>query len=350
MKIRMALALLALVSPAFIDGAPRNIGGALAQSLPTPNLGTNTKINGTAIGAIPFTVPKGGTGLASGTSGGIPYFDSATTMSSSAVLAANAVVVGGGAGAAPKTSNVALTAPASLATLTLGSGKTATISNTLTFNGIDGSTVDFGAGGTVLYGNQSITLSGDASGSGATAITVTSLKVNGVNYPASPSTNTVPLVTASNTVTYTGTTGTGNIVRANQPTFTTRISATGDDSAVVPQQYLLAGATNGQKQLAIGFNTTSNFGSIQAIWQGTAYEPLWLNGSGGIVGVGTTNAVGGQGEFALSKQTASGSAPGAGNLKLAVVAGTNAGSCKIIAYAGTSTTAVTVVDNVGAGC
>jgi hypothetical protein len=47
--------------------------------------------------------------------------------------------------------NVALTSPASLATLTLGSGKTATISNTLTFTGTDGSSVAFGTGGTVAY-------------------------------------------------------------------------------------------------------------------------------------------------------------------------------------------------------
>lgn len=36
-------------------------------------------------------------------------------------------------------------------TLTLGAGKTATISNTLTFTGTDGSSVAFGAGGTVAY-------------------------------------------------------------------------------------------------------------------------------------------------------------------------------------------------------
>lgn len=38
-----------------------------------------------------------------GTSGGIPYFSSATTWATSAALAANALVVGGGAGAAPAT-------------------------------------------------------------------------------------------------------------------------------------------------------------------------------------------------------------------------------------------------------
>lgn len=39
----------------------------------------------------------------SGTSGGIPYFNSTTTINSSGVLASNAVVLGGGAGATPAT-------------------------------------------------------------------------------------------------------------------------------------------------------------------------------------------------------------------------------------------------------
>lgn len=38
-----------------------------------------------------------------GTSGGVPYFNSASTWATSAALAANAIVIGGGAGAAPAT-------------------------------------------------------------------------------------------------------------------------------------------------------------------------------------------------------------------------------------------------------
>lgn len=47
------------------------------------------------------TVPKGGTGLTSGTSGGVPYFSAPNTIASSAELTANLPVIGGGAGAAP---------------------------------------------------------------------------------------------------------------------------------------------------------------------------------------------------------------------------------------------------------
>jgi hypothetical protein len=49
------------------------------------------------------TGPQGGTGLTSGTSGGVLYFSGATTLASSAVQAQYKVMVGGGAGAAPAT-------------------------------------------------------------------------------------------------------------------------------------------------------------------------------------------------------------------------------------------------------
>lgn len=48
-------------------------------------------------------VANGGTGLTSGTSGGVLYFSGATTLASSAALAANQLVIGGGAGVAPAT-------------------------------------------------------------------------------------------------------------------------------------------------------------------------------------------------------------------------------------------------------
>lgn len=48
------------------------------------------------------TVAQGGTGITSGTSGGIPFFSATTTIGSSAALTNNAFVLGGGAGAAPK--------------------------------------------------------------------------------------------------------------------------------------------------------------------------------------------------------------------------------------------------------
>jgi hypothetical protein len=72
-----------------------------------------------------------------------------------------------------------------------------------------------------------------------------------------------------------------------------------------------------------------------------------LSGPVELTGATATLAAG---EVGLPKVAASGTAPGAGNIKFEAVAGTNSGTCKLIAYAGTSTTPVTIVDNVGAGC
>lgn len=124
------------------------------------------------------TVPQGGTGLTSGTSGGVPYYSASTTMASSAALTQHAIVLGGGAGAAP---NV------------LGS---------------------LGTTSTVLHGNAS----GDPSFS---AVSLTS-DVSG----------TLPV--ASGGTGQTSSTGSGAVVLANTPTLITPVlgAATGTSATV----------------------------------------------------------------------------------------------------------------------
>src|SRR6266850_7008989 len=81
-------------------------GGAAGGSGTVTSVGQT--INSGASSGI-FTVtgsPVTSTGTldiaTAGTSGGVPYFSSATIVSSSAALTSNALVLGGGAGAAPK--------------------------------------------------------------------------------------------------------------------------------------------------------------------------------------------------------------------------------------------------------
>lgn len=92
-------------------------GGAGATPTPLGSLGTATTVlHGNATGAPSFSavsltaditgtlqVPHGGTGITSGTSGGIPFFDSTNTLASSLVLGSAAIMVGGGAGVRPST-------------------------------------------------------------------------------------------------------------------------------------------------------------------------------------------------------------------------------------------------------
>ncbi|MES2126656.1 MAG: hypothetical protein V4463_05235 [Pseudomonadota bacterium] len=89
----------------------------------------------------------------------------------------------------------------------------------------------------------------------------------------------------------------------------------------------------------IGPNVYGKTGAGSFLRTGTA--PLFNTGAANL-----TVPFGGLG---IAKITADGAAPGAGGGKLQFVCGTNAGTAKLVISAGTSATAVTVVDNIGAG-
>ncbi len=81
-------------------------------------------------------------------------------------------------------------------TTIVGACGTSTGSVTVTGSPASGNLTEFSGSTSITNGN----LSGDVTTSNTLVTTVA--KVDGVSYPASPSTNTVPVVTASNTVTY----------------------------------------------------------------------------------------------------------------------------------------------------
>lgn len=122
-------------------------------------------------------VASGGTGLTSGTSGGIPYFSSTSAMTSSAALAANAIVIGGGAGVAP-------------ATTTTGTGVVTAIGNNT--NAANGLAV-LGAGGALAVAQG---------GTGLTTTTAYSVVFTGTtstgNFQASAGPGTAGHVLTSN--------------------------------------------------------------------------------------------------------------------------------------------------------
>ena len=104
---------------------------------------------GTSI-STPVSVANGGTGLSSGTSGGIPAYTASGTITSSAALTAGAPVIGGGAGAAPssgtKSGNTNIFATA---TGTLTNGHCVSIDSNGNFVDAGGACTTGGGGGTV---------------------------------------------------------------------------------------------------------------------------------------------------------------------------------------------------------
>jgi trimeric autotransporter adhesin len=121
-----------------------------------------------------------------GTSGGIPYFSSATTWATSAALAANALVLGGGAGAAP-------------ATTTTGTGVVTALGvNTGTAGAfvVNGGALGTPSSGTVtnLTGTASININGTVGAT--TAATVQATTITGTDTTDASSTTAAALKTA----------------------------------------------------------------------------------------------------------------------------------------------------------
>ena len=132
---------------------------ATSPTLVTPVLGTPT--SGTLTNCTGLPVSTGVSGLGAGVATFLATPSSANlaaavtdeTGSGSLVFATSPTLVTPTLGVATATSinKLAITAPATAATLTVADGKTLTASNTLTLSGTDASSVAFGAGGTVAY-------------------------------------------------------------------------------------------------------------------------------------------------------------------------------------------------------
>lgn len=179
-----------------------------------------------------------------GTSGGIPYFSSATVVSSSAVLAANALVKGGGAGVTPASSSVATddgttltyTGTGGVLSTTSGglkAGANGGAAGVLSLNGSTSGAATLTApavAGTVAnavaltnsltVGGPQVTVSAAGAGNGVLALsgntsgtaTLTAPAVAGTSTNAVVSSNglSLPIGSTSNpTLTFTGATNTG---------------------------------------------------------------------------------------------------------------------------------------------
>jgi len=244
-------------------------------------------------GIVP--VANGGTGLASGTSGGVLYYSASGTLASSAALAASAIVLGGGAGTAP-------------ATTTTGTGVVTAIGNSVNnTNGLITQTATLTASAILLGGGASTGISSTTTGTGV----VTALGVNTgssgafvVNGGAlgTPSGGTVTNLTGTASININGTVGATTAaagsfttlsasayIRSTSTTITGAAGGTITPTSDATNQYTIT-ALGAAATFAVPSGTPIDGQklTIRIKDNGTARALTWTTSAGGYRIIGTT--------------------------------------------------------------
>jgi len=244
-------------------------------------------------GVVP--VANGGTGLASGTSGGVLYYSASGTLASSAALAASAIVLGGGAGTAP-------------ATTTTGTGVVTAIGNSVNnTNGLITQTATLTASAILLGGGASTGISSTTTGTGV----VTALGVNTgssgafvVNGGAlgTPSGGTVTNLTGTASININGTVGATTAaagsfttlsasayIRSTSTTITGAAGGTITPTSDATNQYTIT-ALGAAATFAVPSGTPIDGQklTIRIKDNGTARALTWTTSAGGYRIIGTT--------------------------------------------------------------
>jgi len=150
-------------------------------------------IDGTSIGAAsastgafttltastPIGVASGGTGLSSGTSGGVLAFTASGTLASSSALALNALVVGGGAGAAPITITTGTGVLTALGVNTGSAGAFTTNNATNTFTAAQTFRAANAVRSEAAATQDAVVVAGRAGGTNSYAVTLTPATLSG---------------------------------------------------------------------------------------------------------------------------------------------------------------------------
>ena len=239
-------------------------------------------------------VAKGGTGLASGTSGGVLAFTATGTLASSTALTASALVIGGGAGAAPSTT-------------TTGTGVVTALG------------VNTGSAGAFVVNGGAL---GTPSGGTVTNLTGTaSININGTVGATTPGTGAFTTLSATGDATITASNTSSKLFLGNDDTSIVgqlRVGRNADQTYFweigrdnqLTGDLLIGNANGGATTNRLRLSSTglavtgtlSATGTLSGGTSGTGYSfsgsapatSLTLNSSGNLlVGVTTANANGG---------------------------------------------------------
>ena len=231
-----------------------------------------------------------------GTSGGIPYFSSATTWATSAALAANALMIGGGAGVAPSTIT---TGTGVITALGVAIGSAGAF---VTFNGALGTP----SSGTVtnLTGTASININGTvgattpAAGTFTTA-TANSFIPNSATVPTNglylPATNAIGWATNSTARMRISATGGVSIGNTTDPgSGALRINGSLVNEGAYSSTYHLDTTPSSILLATGGTVNISNFsGMVMVNNTATGGSQVWLAGGGATTSIGSNGAGGG---------------------------------------------------------
>jgi len=246
-----------------------------------------------------------------GTSGGIPYFSSASTWATSAALAANAIVIGGGAGAAPATTTTGTGVLTALginvgsagAFITfngaLGTPSSGTVTNltgtaSININGTVGATTPTTGSFTTVTTSGNIEL-GNASDTTLSRVSAGVMAVEGVTVPTISSTSTItnkrmqPRTASSTTAsTLTPDLSSANVYYRTTQTATLTINAPTGTPVIGETIAIYVDSAGAQtltmdstyKAFGAAFPATTTAGKtlmITAQYNGTDWKTLWAN-------------------------------------------------------------------------
>jgi len=245
----------------FLSAATNGQVLTLAAGVPswaTPTTGTVTSVAQTftggiiSVGGSPITTSGTFALTVAGTSGGIPYFTSASAWASSAALAANALMVGGGAGLAPST-------------ITTGTGVVTALG------------VNTGSSGAFVVNGGAL---GTPSSGTVTNLTGTaSININGTVGATTPTTGKFTTIDFSSTLAVSGATGSsGQVLTSNgssAPTWTTptAYATVTDDTTTNAVRYpLFANQTTGNLATEYVSSTKLNYNPSTGLLTSTGFS------------------------------------------------------------------------------